>query len=112
MSDNRALARTAASQFGLLTLAQQREHGVSPDVVQHRRLTGRYELVAPRVDAIAGVPDTFERTIVAGCLSIGGLVAGSHRTATRLHGLGTFEHPVELIVAYSRDPVPPGYDVH
>jgi very-short-patch-repair endonuclease len=112
MSDERALARTAASQFGLLTIQQEAAGGVSKDARAHRRSTGRYERVAPGVDAIGGAPQTWEQRVVAGCLAVGRLVGGSHRTALRVWEIGVFRHPIELSVEYSRDPVPPGFDVH
>jgi hypothetical protein len=112
MSDERALARTAASQFGLLTINQQGAHGVTKDARVHRRSTGRYERLAPGVDAIGGAPRTWEQQIMAGCLAIDGLVGASHRTALRSWDIGSFQHPIELSVEYSRDPVPAGYDVH
>ena len=112
MSDVPSLARTAASQYGLLNLKQRDDAGVSTAVTKYRRRTGHFQRIAPRVDAIAGTPTTWEQRVLAGCLSVDGLVAASHRTALRFHEVDQFDYPIELIVAYSRDPVPVGYDVH
>jgi hypothetical protein len=112
MSDNRALARTAASQYGLLTLAQQRAGGLSPQTVRNRRVTGRYLRLARGVDAIAGTPLSWHQTTMAALLAAGEAANVSHRSAIHAWGIGTFDEVLDLAVPYRRAPVVPGATVH
>jgi very-short-patch-repair endonuclease len=113
MSDNRALARTAASQFGLLNLEQQRAAGVTKSAVWYRRREGRYDRLARGVDAIAGTPTTWEQRVLAAVLAAGDGVVASHRTALRLWGIGTFaDVPIELVSRYEHSHEVPGVIVH
>jgi hypothetical protein len=111
MSDNRALARTAASQYGLLTIQQQRAGGLSHQTVRNRRARGRYERVGRGVDAVAGTPDTWHRAMLAALLSAGDDATASHRAALRMWGIG-YDREVELAVRYDRAPIVPGAVVH
>jgi hypothetical protein len=112
MSDNRALARTAASQYGLLTLAQNEAGGVTRRAVAHRRDVGRYERIARGVDAIAGTPASWERQVAASWLAAGDRAVVSHRTAAHLWGIGTFDAVIDLSVPYRRAVTVPGAAVH
>jgi hypothetical protein len=112
MSDERALARTAASQHGLLTLAQQRAAGITPQTVRHRRSVGRYERFARGVDAIAGTPASWHQRVMAAWLAAGEDAGVSHRTGTQLWSIGTFPGIIEVAVRYERAPVIPGVRVH
>jgi very-short-patch-repair endonuclease len=113
MSDQqRTLARTAASQFGLLTIDQHHAVGVRPGAVKYRRRSGRYDRRARGVDAVAGTPASWHQEVVAACLAVGEHAVGSHRTAARLWNLGTFDGPIELVVPYETSPLVPGVTVH
>jgi very-short-patch-repair endonuclease len=99
-----AIGATAATQHGLLSVDQQRLLGVSKKAVESRRLNGRYERIGRGVDRISGAPLTWEQQVMAACLIAGPLVAASHRTASRLWNLGTFEAPIEISTRYERSP--------
>ena len=76
----------AATQHGLVSLDQLTQLGVSR---WHRRqlvADGWLLDVAPRVYGIAGAPDTIERRLQAGLLSLGPTALVSHEAAARLHG--------------------------
>jgi hypothetical protein len=77
------LEKVLSSQHGLVTLTQLREEGLSDD--QRQRLVERRLLhrVRPRVFAVMGGRDTWERGLLAVVLSIDGAVA-SHSSAARL----------------------------
>jgi hypothetical protein len=99
-----ALGAVASFQHGLLSLAQQRMLGVTDDAIRHRRRTGRYDRTGRGVDRIAGAPLTWEQEVMAACLAAGPFAAASHRTASRLWNLGTFEAPIEISTRYERSP--------
>lgn len=99
-----ALGAIASSQHGVLSTGQQRLLGVSKKAVESRRLNGRYDRLGRGVDRIAGAPRTWEQQVMAACLSAGPLAAASHRTASRLWNLGTFEAPIEISTRYERSP--------
>lgn len=83
------VTRRAARQHGVIHLDQLR--ALVPSEWQRRRMLGDgwLEPIAPKVFAIAGSPDTPDRALTAGLLSLGPRAAVSHRAAARLHG---FEH--------------------
>ncbi len=75
--------KVLASQHGLVTLSQLRDDGITDDQRQSlvdRRLLRR---VRPRVYAVVGGRDSWERGLLAVVLSIDGAVA-SHSSAARL----------------------------
>jgi hypothetical protein len=75
-----------ASQHGLITLAQLRQGELKEH--QRQRLVRKRVLARcrPRVFALVGAPDTWERGLLAAVLSIDGSVA-SHSSAARLWGM-------------------------
>jgi hypothetical protein len=82
----RAIAERAFTQLGHLTFTQARELGATPKVV--RRLVERGWLipVGRRTFRLGGVPRSYDGDVMAACLDTGG--SASHRTGSRLHGLG------------------------
>jgi very-short-patch-repair endonuclease len=80
------LARLAADQHGVISLAQLDAVGVTRRV--RRTMVERGWLVpeAPRVLAVAGAPPSWRRALVSGLLSLGPEAVISHRAAAALHG--------------------------
>jgi len=112
MSDHHALGRTATSQHGLLTVSQGKLLGVGRGAAQYRRRSGMYERRARGVDAIAGTVRTWQQDAAAAQLAVGALAAVSHRSASRVWGLGTFDAPIEITAPYERSPDVAGVIVH
>lgn len=100
MQDMTVLARTAASQYGLLSTAQLIESLGSRDRI--RRLRDRGLLIAKRrgVYAMAGAVPGWQSDLMAACLSTPRLVVGSHRSAHRLWGLQSVDDDLDVSVRY------------
>lgn len=81
------LAERAASQHGLLSTADFVELEVTTEQVRHRVDQRWLVKIAPRVFAVAGSPDTHERQLQAGLLSLGPSSWVSYEAAAELHGL-------------------------
>ena len=75
----------AATQFGLFTRTQAHEHGVSDRVLQRRVRNGLLEQLSARVYRVAGIPETWEQSVLLACLAGGSQCVASHRTAAALH---------------------------
>ena len=85
--DKERLEDRAERQYGLFTLAQALSCGVNRTTVYRRAQHGAYSIEQPGVFAIAGVPESWERSVLAACLSVGRDAVASHRTAARIWGL-------------------------
>ncbi len=99
-----AYAALAERQRGAVTRAQLLALGLSPESID-RRLRNRD--LAPlhwSVYAVAGVPDTFERQLIAAVLAAGDRAAASHRAAASLHGIGELPRRVEISLPASQRP--------
>ncbi len=81
------LTARAASQHGVVSLAQLRE--CEPSEWRRRGFvaSGWLERVGPGVYAVAGAPATWERSLMTGVLALGPDVLVSHRAAATLLGL-------------------------
>lgn len=81
-----AIMRLASGQHGVASVAQLDELGIGRH--QRRLLVGLGVLVveAPRVLAVAGAPESVERSQRAGLLCLGPDAVLSHEAAARLHG--------------------------
>lgn len=86
-NSERALARLARRQHGLLTLAQLQAAGVSVDQRKRRVRSGRWLAVAPGVVAVAGTAATWRQRTLAAVLAAGPGAVASHTTAAALFGL-------------------------
>lgn len=84
---DQALADTAASQYGVFTLAQALATGLSERAVEMRVRRGAYSRLEPGVYAVGGGPDGWYRDVMAAVLSGYELAAASHRTAAFLWGM-------------------------
>jgi hypothetical protein len=112
MSD-RALAATARTQHGLLTIAQALEAGLTPTAVQWRLDSGRWERMHDSVYRVAGLPASYRQRNLAACLRIGPEAAVSHRAAAVLHELLRYrEPPTEVTTTRLRSPELDGVVVH
>ena len=100
-----SLEERAELQLGLFTLGQALASGLNRTTVYRRVRLGRYTLEHPTVFAFAGLPESWERSVLAACLAAGPDAVASHRTAGRLWGLVGSEHDgVELTVPRHRRP--------
>lgn len=97
------VARLVAGQHGLITTAQLRQLGLSDAAIRRRVANSRWMKVDRGVIRIAGVPVTWESTVLAAVLAAGDGAVASHRTAAVLWGLDGFRKgPPELLVPRRR----------
>lgn len=85
---DQAVARVAATQFGLLTRQQALDAGFSRAAIQRRLSHGRWLRIEHGVYVVHGAPISWNVKVLAACLSTGGIA--SHRTAAVLHGVAGF----------------------
>ncbi|HUQ40443.1 MAG TPA: DUF559 domain-containing protein [Acidimicrobiales bacterium] len=76
--------RLAETQFALVTTAQARRRGMTRHQLHRRLATGVWMMPFPSVDAMSGVPWTFERVAMAALLAAGPLSALSHGSGARI----------------------------
>jgi predicted transcriptional regulator of viral defense system len=81
------LAGVAANQYGVFTMSQALRCGIGRRTIEKRAQRGRYLRLEPAVFAAAASPASWERSVVASVLSVGGLAGASHATAAFLWGL-------------------------
>lgn len=106
------LDRIAGAQYGLVTLDQLRRLGVPSSTVDGWRDRGRLIPVQPRVDRVAGAPESWEQQALAAVLSAGRGAAVSHRAAGRMWGIYPGDAPVEIVVPRTRSARLRGVVVH
>lgn len=97
------IARVAAVQHGLVTLADVTASGASRGVVQRWTAAGRIERVGAGVYRLIGSPPTWEQRLLATVLAAGAGAMASHRSAARLWGL-LDDDVLELTVPAHRRP--------
>jgi very-short-patch-repair endonuclease len=91
------VAPLAEQQHGVLTRDQALAAGATPDVVQHRLRTGRWEALAQGVYRHAGAPRTWHQELAALTLAAGpGAAASHHSAAALLHLPGFAVGPLEV----------------
>jgi hypothetical protein len=83
---DRVLATLAGARFGLFTYREAIEAGWSRQLIDRRLRAGRIERVARGVYAFAGVPDSWEGSVLAAVLAAGDRAVASHDAAAALHG--------------------------
>lgn len=93
------ILRTTRRQYGLITMAQARAAGLSPQQVQ-RASCGPWKRVHRGVYAVAGAPATPERALLAACLATRG--RASHESAAWLWAL-VARSPRRPTVTVARD---------
>lgn len=74
-----------AENHGVLSRAEARRFGLSPDQITHRLRTGRWLAAGPNAYRLASAPDTWHARARAAALSCRGLV--SHTSALRVWGV-------------------------
>jgi hypothetical protein len=98
-----SIARLAGQQFGVVSLAQLADMGISRAALRTHRRHGWLVGVAPRVLAVAGGAARWERDLMTGLLCLGDESWVSHEAASRLHGLDrSIEGAVEFTVLRQR----------
>lgn len=105
MWDEESLAERAESQLGLFTQAQAIASGMNRTTLYRRTRLGRYALEHPGVFRFAGLPPSWERSVIAACLAAGQGAVASHRTAARIWKLtDDSDDIVEITVPGPRHP--------
>jgi hypothetical protein len=113
MSEEEQLEERGERQYGLFTLAQAISCGVNRATVYRRVRRGRYVKEQSGVFRFAGVPESWERSLLAACLAAGKGAVASHRAAARLWGLvEPRDDIIEITVSRNRSPQPRGVTVH
>ena len=84
---DREAARIASRQWGVLSRAQARQAGLSPDQIVYRLRTGQWRQVAHGVYIIAGAPSRWEQRVMIACLAGPSGTVASHLSAAALFGL-------------------------
>lgn len=112
MRDLTELARKAATQHGLLLVADLRSAGCSERSRTTLVATGVLVRVRRGLFRLAGAPETWEQTVMAACLGAGGRGVASHRTALRLWDLRPRDDVVEVTVRGVTTPMVQGAVVH
>lgn len=93
----------ARAQAGTLSSAQLREAGIERRRVQRRVDAGELVVVNRGLYRMSGAPTTWHQRIWAALLEAPPDTVVSHRTAARLHGIGTFTSAA-IDLARIRDP--------
>jgi very-short-patch-repair endonuclease len=101
----RKLDRFAMNRHGLVTRSEAIRFGMSPTQLRVQLRNGELVRLRPGVYRVCGAPSSWEQTVLAACLSTGGIA--SHHTACRL-----FESTVvtaeKLMLSVSRGHRPVG----
>ena len=84
------LARLAAKQHGVFTIAQAREVGLSRSARRHRLTKHDWHEVSGGVYRLRGAPVTWSMRLFAAVATIGASAAASHRAAAQLYGIPGF----------------------
>lgn len=84
MHPDRRLDEFAARQYGVFSLAQARSVGMTPKMVETRRVSGAWVPMAPSVYALRSAPPKWERQMAAALLTREGSIAAG-RSAAHLH---------------------------
>ena len=111
MDPFRAVARTAATQHGVVSRRQVLACGGTPGMVKGWLGAGRIERVGPSTYRLAGSPRTWEQRLLAAVLAAGPGAAASHRASARLWDL-IDDETVEVTVPARRAPAGRGAVVH
>jgi very-short-patch-repair endonuclease len=95
----------AESQLGLFTLEEALASGMNRTTLYRRTRLGRYVTEHPGVFTVAGLPASWERSVLAACLAAGNGAVASHRAAARIwHLVDASDDIVEITVPRSKGP--------
>lgn len=102
------VGRVAETQYGLVTLSQARELGLSHHQVHHLVASARWVRMAPRVFLVNGAPLPWQGRVLAEVLCAGQDAVASRRTAGELWELDGFDptRTVHLTLPRGRRPKP------
>ena len=107
------LRELAAKQYSAFSVAQAAACGVSEDALFRANRQGHVIRLQTSVFAIAGSPETWERSVMAACLAGGQGAVASHRAAARIWRLAADpSDTVEITVPRGRFPRLRGVIVH
>lgn len=106
-----AISRLAEMRYGLFTLAEAVPLGATKGIIQSRTRTGRWVRVHQGVYRLAGVPTSWQQTLLAACLAHGTGAVASHHAAAALHGWSESKR-LEVSVSPRRRKRLPGVVVH
>lgn len=107
-----AIVNLASSQLSLVTRAQLGEIGLSQRSIDGRLARGGLRVVHPAVYSMPGVPDTWERRVLAAFLAVPES-AVSHLAAGMFWGLeGVKTERPDLLIAHNRRIYVPGLNIH
>ncbi len=109
------MAKDAAVQHGVFTLAQVREHRGSDEAIKHRLRAGTWKAFRYRgVYGIPGCPLSWEQNLHALVLATGPIASASHRSAAALLGVPGFSRrgTVEVLTTRAIRDRTPGAWVH
>jgi predicted transcriptional regulator of viral defense system len=100
-----SLEERAEVQYGRFTLTQALASGMNRTTLYRRTRLGRYALEHSGVFRFAGLPESWEGSVLAACLAAGQDAVASHRSAARLWGLTDHsDDTVEITVPDPRHP--------
>lgn len=105
MTPERAVARRAAEQHGLVTRDQLLDLGVSRSYIDRRLASGEWRRRAPAVYALASHPRTVRQRLMAAILDAGGDTVATRRCGAalqRLEGFFLGSHGLEILVTGQR----------
>ena len=105
---DRRAAALAEGQHGLITRSQALGMGASPDLIDHRLRTGRWEAATARVYRVAGVPPSWQQRLLVAVLDAGHPALATGRSAAALWRVPGFAMWVpEVLVPRPSDHRPP-----
>ena len=107
-----SLEERAETQLGLFTLGQAIDAGVNRTTLYRRQRLGRYVLLHPGVFRFAGLPESWESSVLAACLAAGDKAVASHRTAAHVWGLSDPADDIEITLPGQCHPRLRGVRVH
>ena len=100
--------RLARSRLGVVTIADTRAGGITPDEVRARLDRGSLVRLDAGVYRTMGARQSWEQALLAACAAAGPDALASHRAAAVLWGLIDPPAPVEIVVPYEHCPTPAG----
>jgi very-short-patch-repair endonuclease len=86
----------ALGQWGVITVPQAMDLGMSSSAIQRRLRSGAWVRIHRGVHRLREVEPSWEQSLMAACLRAGGTTAASHRAAARLLELGIEHAPTEI----------------
>lgn len=99
----RTIAHVAATQLGLITRPQLRSIGLSGQAIDKRIASGALVVVHPGVYRVAGVPVSWELSVLAALLAAGESAVVGHQAAGRIYEFeGVLCDRPQLLIPHGR----------